>query len=362
MTPLRPEGHEPLRDEPWDERRVRAAIAGVVAATEAALPSDGCGPRTSATRTSRSRRTRTRASTSVRPAWRGRSAGSGAPSTWRPWYGARTPGGPSYPRTVAGRHVRRVGLPADPRLRPARRGRVLERGEPDDEWVWGAPGTMLAAEAVPGCEDAWRASADALWRRGRARWRQHLPTRVDRVLGAAHGFVGNVRALAGRPDLLGAEHIAELEERTVNVLRAEALRDGDLANWPRSTGDRIQRSAGPVVPRCARRDHLDRGTDTRQRHPHGPARRRRRADVDRRPAQQGRQPLPRHGGQRLGVPQALEAHRRRPWLARARAFAMHALGQVDGGRFSLWTGDLGIALYLQACLDGDDGFPTIDVW
>ena len=42
---------------------------------------------------------------------------------------------------------------------------------------------------------------------------------------------------------------------------------------------------------------------------------------------------------------------------------MHALGQIDGARFSLWTGDLGIALYLQACLDRDDRFPTsIHYW
>ncbi|HSC90135.1 MAG TPA: hypothetical protein VLB86_00625 [Gaiellaceae bacterium] len=50
------------------------------------------------------------------------------------------------------------------------------------------------------------------------------------------------------------------------------------------------------------------------------------------------------------------------WLGRARAFAMHALEQIDGARFSLWTGDLGTALYLQACLDIDDRFPTIDYW
>ena len=47
------------------------------------------------------------------------------------------------------------------------------------------------------------------------------------------------------------------------------------------------------------------------------------------------------------------------WLARARAFAMHAAGQVEHsrsdygrGRYSLWTGDLGTALYLADCTDG----------
>ena len=49
------------------------------------------------------------------------------------------------------------------------------------------------------------------------------------------------------------------------------------------------------------------------------------------------------------------------WLARARAFAMHAAEQVERererhgrGRHGLWTGDLGVALYLASCLGGDD--------
>jgi hypothetical protein len=51
------------------------------------------------------------------------------------------------------------------------------------------------------------------------------------------------------------------------------------------------------------------------------------------------------------------------WRERARAFAMHAIEQVERGepRFSLWTGDVGVACYLQACLDGWEGMPAIDV-
>jgi hypothetical protein len=53
------------------------------------------------------------------------------------------------------------------------------------------------------------------------------------------------------------------------------------------------------------------------------------------------------------------------WLTRAREFAMHAAGQVarsrseDGrGRYTLWTGNLGTALYLADCIDGG-GEPPI---
>ena len=56
------------------------------------------------------------------------------------------------------------------------------------------------------------------------------------------------------------------------------------------------------------------------------------------------------------------------WLDRARRFAVHAVEQVrreraavGHGRYSLFTGDIGVALYLRACLDADPAFPVIDV-
>jgi predicted esterase len=55
------------------------------------------------------------------------------------------------------------------------------------------------------------------------------------------------------------------------------------------------------------------------------------------------------------------------WLDRARAFAMHGIAQVDAdrarfgrGHASLWTGDIGFAIYLWDCLRGDAAFPTMD--
>ena len=56
------------------------------------------------------------------------------------------------------------------------------------------------------------------------------------------------------------------------------------------------------------------------------------------------------------------------WLDRARRFAVHALAQVrrlraerGRGRYSLWTGDLGVALYAAECLDGGSVYPFFDV-
>ncbi|MGL3110575.1 lanthionine synthetase LanC family protein [Bradyrhizobium sp. BR 1432] len=57
------------------------------------------------------------------------------------------------------------------------------------------------------------------------------------------------------------------------------------------------------------------------------------------------------------------------WLDRARQFAMTAIFQYRGaqmvagrGRYSLWTGDIGLAIYLWDCITGDARFPTIDVF
>ena len=66
----------------------------------------------------------------------------------------------------------------------------------------------------------------------------------------------------------------------------------------------------------------------------------------------------------------LALHRRTgdsAWLARARAFAMHAIEQQQRmkaehgrGRYSLWTGDAGVAVYLWHCLQGTGGLPGLE--
>ena len=52
---------------------------------------------------------------------------------------------------------------------------------------------------------------------------------------------------------------------------------------------------------------------------------------------------------------------------RARAFAMHAIAQSERHRreygmrrSSLWTGDLGLAIYLWNCITGGDRWPILD--
>jgi hypothetical protein len=67
----------------------------------------------------------------------------------------------------------------------------------------------------------------------------------------------------------------------------------------------------------------------------------------------------------------LELHRRTGdglWLERARAFAMHAIEQAERmrlehgrGRYTLWTGDLGLAVYLRQCVEATNGMPGLAI-
>ena len=66
-----------------------------------------------------------------------------------------------------------------------------------------------------------------------------------------------------------------------------------------------------------------------------------------------------HRGHLLGAELELDG--------RDRAFAMHAVAQVEQGlvepgrgRHTLWTGDPGTALYVESCLSATAAFPTID--
>jgi DUF1680 family protein len=55
------------------------------------------------------------------------------------------------------------------------------------------------------------------------------------------------------------------------------------------------------------------------------------------------------------------------WLDRARRFAVHAIGQVrrlreerGRGRYSLWTGDVGAALFVADCREARAAYPVLD--
>ena len=165
-----------------------------------------------------------------------------------------------------------------------------------------------------------------------------------------------------------------------------ARRDRGARHRDGARGRRRRGRPRQLARRCGRRDSGPRGDEnavvsrrTRDRRlarsaaaPPGAGcdpRRRRGAHVEGGAAREGSGALSRHGGQRLRFARALARTGDEIWLHRARAFATHSLAQVDRqwkhygrGRFGLWTGDLGPAIYAWQCTTGDPVMPTLGTW
>ena len=247
---------------------------------------------------------------------------------------------------------------------------------PSNELLLGAPGTMLVARAMharTGEErfaDVWRASARTLLacQAPGGLWTQDLYGSREQHTGAGHGFAGNVLALRGAPEWL--DDFGAVEARAVATTRALAEVDGALANWPPLAPGSVA-VATPRVQWC----HGAPGMLTSL------------AALAPGDARYGALleaggelvwhagPIARNaglchgtGGNGFAFLALLERTGDERWLARARAFAMHALDQVtrlreDAGRgwYTLYTGDIGAALLAAACLEGGDPrFPGLE--
>jgi lanthionine synthetase-like protein len=244
---------------------------------------------------------------------------------------------------------------------------------PADEVMWGSPGSLIAARAMlewTGEErwrDAWDESADALLARRDPDgfWVQRMYGQELRGLTPPHGLVGNVQALL---PLLDDERATALRRDSATVLVRTAFVDGGGANWPPRERSELPGPDGQIrVQWCAggpgivvgAADYLDEelllvgaelpwktGPPNLEKGPgicHGTA------------------------GNGYAFLKTFARTGDERWLERARRFAMHALAQVDRlraergrGRYSLWTGDLGVALYTGDCIDGRSAYPIFD--
>ena len=394
MTLYRPDAFEPLTDTPWSEDRVREGIREIVADAEGALR----GPKLF---------------------WRA--------SEWDGWHGT-SPMKNLYVGTagvlwaldrlqragdaettldlpeLAARNVelfrerpdfmKGMKLPT-PReaalltgetgilLTACRLGRkeyaddlyALVRANVDneaEELMWGAPGTLLAAEAM------WRLTGEKRWETARDEtagallsrrdadgyWTQRLYGQEARGLTPPHGLVGNVQVLLpalGDPD-------DEVTDGTRAILAETAVVEDGLANWPPRPRPELPGPDGQIrVQWCAGgpgivvsgfryldEDLLLAGAELPWRT--GPP------NLEKGPGIC-------HGTAGNGYA-FLKAYWRlgdELWLERARRFAMHALDQVrrlreqnGRGRYSLWTGDLGVALYVADCISGRGVYPVLD--
>ncbi len=240
------------------------------------------------------------------------------------------------------------------------------------ELMWGSAGTMLVAAELH------RSTGEArwleLWQESAAwledecdpetgLWTQQIRGKAAPYLGPAHGFAGCMLSLAS------FEASADLHERAASVTRRLAVEEDGMANWPPLADIELQASDGRIrVQWChgapgmvASLAGLAPDDDEHERLLRAGGELTWRAGP-----LAGKAGLC-HGtaGNGYAFLALLERTGNELWLERARAFAMHAAAQVSlareahgRGRFTLWTGDPGIALYLADCLAGSGELPV----
>ena len=398
---FRAEAFEPLTDEPWDERRVRDGIRTIVADVDAAFDPGRLWPahEWDGWRTPLPLKTLYVGAAGVVHALDIlRRRGDAETRIDLPAAALRTlelrreapdqmagplPTRPTRPGLLSGETgilVVAWRLTKQTAIADDLHARVVENVDNEArELMWGSPGTMVAARAMltwSGEErwaEAWRRSADALWltRDDDGLWTKRLYGRPSRGLGPPHGVVGVVAALLGGGGLLEPARRAALEHDTAAALARAAVREDGLANWP-STVDsalvdeedgeiRLQWCAGAPGIVATAAPYLDEelllaGAETVWRA--GPQSLEKGAGIC-------------HGSAAGGYAflKAFERTGDERWLERARRFAVHALGQVDRlradrgrGRYSLWTGDPGTALFASDCLGARTAYPVVDAW
>jgi Lanthionine synthetase C-like protein len=254
--------------------------------------------------------------------------------------------------------------------------RVAENVRNDaNDIMWGSPGTMLAATAMhrwTGDErwkKAWDESAEELLRR-RDRdglWTIHLYGGEARGVGPAHGLVGNVLALRQGLD---AQRTDDLVRESAAALTRLAVVEDGLATWPvhadrpleSSDGEiRLQWCAGAPGVIISAADYLDEDLLLAGANLVWKAG----AHADAKGASIC------HGtaGNGYALLKTFERTGDERWLERARRFAVHAFEQTERlrgargrGRYSLWTGDAGVALFAADCLDARARYPILDTW
>jgi lantibiotic modifying enzyme len=384
-----PEQFEPLTDEPWDPARIADAIAAIVADTDAAFDPEALWPAHEWEGWEEPLPLKTLYVGAAGVIWaldalrRGGHAESSldlanaalrtlelkrvAPdfSADEHYHPAALLTGETGPLLIAFR------LGADPALADDLlaliRANLVNN---TDDIMWGVPGTLLAALAMrewtaePRWEEAARESAEVLRaRRGEdGLWRQDDDYRG---LGTLHGAAGNTLVL------LRVEPDDALAAETAAVLARTAFREDGLANWPGSpTWPQLARprdgriclqwcTGAPGIVAGAW-EYLDEELLLAG------------AELIWQAGAQGDEKG--HGlchgtsGNGFALLKAFARSGDERWLERARRFAVHALGQVERlraangrGRYSLWTGDVGTALFAAACLDVDARYPILDL-
>lgn len=266
---------------------------------------------------------------------------------------------------------------------------------PARELFWGSPGTLLAAlfmhqrTGEDRFADLFRRTAAVLWSQlewsdayGCHYWTQQIHGQAATYMDAVHGFAGTALPLIRGRHLLAADDWARWQACIATSMRRTATVEGELGtegarvNWiPWLLLDAAQRERWNANPRWLMQychgspgfvinlagfpghelDDLLLGAGE--------------ATWAAGPLKKGANLCHGTGGNGYAFLKLFDRTGDARWLQRARAFAMHGIGQTEAHaaqyghrRYSLWTGDLGFAIYLWDCIRGTAAFPTLDVF
>jgi lantibiotic modifying enzyme len=218
--------------------------------------------------------------------------------------------------------------------------------------------------------DNWTLDQDT----GEWLWQSQVFGPKRHYYGACHGIVGNANILLQGEDLLPAGYTEMIMERTISTLQLSVKQYDNLANWTLCTKPNIDKllvqwchGAAGIITAMARTPRVDthysRQLDQLL------------EDTAELVWQAG--PLVKgsnicHGTAGNGYA-FLYLYRRTSntlWLDRARKFAIHALEQCQTarlhygqGRYTLWTGDAGLAIFLHHCMYPESAaIPGLDLF
>jgi len=246
-------------------------------------------------------------------------------------------------------------------------------GLPLRELMWGTPGSMLACVAMAEIsgEDRWRelftTQAARLLKelteteRGPL-WTQDLYGQRRQYLGPVHGYAGNMIPLMRGWDWLTQSQRARVADAVPRTLAANAVHADMGCTWRPAVDGRnllCQHCHGaPFADAPFASNELDRllvaGAEL---------------TWAAGPLAKGSNLCHGTGGNGYAFLKLYRRTKDTVWLDRARSFAMAAIaqcrdkrGEIGRGRYSLWTGDVGLAIYLWDCMTGQPAFPTVDVF
>lgn len=259
---------------------------------------------------------------------------------------------------------------------------ILNNSQPTREFMWGTAGTMTALTHLQRWlpndvrwNNAFRVQASRLLQELQKHekygyfWEHDVYGKKTHYLGPIHGNSGNSLSLIKGSQLIDDSDYELLCEKVIVGALKTAITSSKHANWPAIAGQnqdmQLQHCHGaPGIINAL--SELPKGIDS---------------EFDKTLLKGGELiwhagPLLKghglcHGtaGNGFAFLKLFQRTNNEIWLNRARIFAMEGIAQYqqakqrfNQGRYSLWNGDVGLALFINECSKETAQFPTIDTF